>query len=162
MIRLIKGFSFHYIDDKGNVYSKRNNKYIKLKTYIDSKGHYENIIISENGVRTHCSVHRLAAEAFLPNNENKKEINHKDNNPRNNNLNNLEWCTRKYNLEQSYSTMPPTRNYVKCELFKDGKFIKAFNRIAPAAKYAADNFGVSETSLCKYHKSKNITIEIIS
>lgn len=44
-----------------------------------------------------CSVHRLVAMAFIPNPNNHPVINHKDENPSNNNVNNLEWCTIKYN-----------------------------------------------------------------
>lgn len=160
MIRLIKGFKFHYIDENGNVYSYRNNKFIQLKTFYDSKGRYENIVISEDGIRKHCAIHRLVAEAFIPNVNNYNEINHIDNNPHNNKVENLEWCTRKYNLEQSYLTLSPTRNFVKCDIYKDNTFIKTFKGIAPAARYAAALFNVSETSLCKYHKSGNISIKV--
>ena len=50
-----------------------------------------------NGKAKHYKVHRLVAEAFIPNPENLPEINHKDENPSNNNVNNLEYCDRKYN-----------------------------------------------------------------
>ena len=42
-------------------------------------------------------VHRLAAQAFIPNPDNLPEINHKDENPGNNSVDNLEWCDRSYN-----------------------------------------------------------------
>lgn len=47
-------------------------------------------------------VHRLVAFAFVPNPNNYKEVNHKDENKLNNNASNLEWCTREYNM--SYGT----------------------------------------------------------
>jgi len=47
-------------------------------------------------------IHRLAAQAFIPNPNNYPQINHKDENKRNNNIDNLEWCTQKYN--NSYGT----------------------------------------------------------
>ena len=53
----------------------------------------------------------LYVKPFLPNPKDLPEVNHKDNNPQNNNLSNLEWCTRKENLQQSYKTMSPVRNY---------------------------------------------------
>ena len=51
----------------------------------------------KNGKRKFVCIHRLVAEAFILNFENKKCINHKDENPLNNNVSNLEWCDVKYN-----------------------------------------------------------------
>lgn len=59
-----------------------------------------------NGRKINIYVHRLVAECFLPNPENLPEINHKDNNPLNNNTSNLEWCSRKFNMRyrEKYGT----------------------------------------------------------
>ena len=51
-----------------------------------------------NGKHIDLRVHRIIATCFLPNPENLPEVNHKDNNPKNNSVENLEWCTRQYNI----------------------------------------------------------------
>ena len=68
-----------------------------LKTVID-RG-YEKIKLSVDNKTKITYIHRLVAEAFIPNPNNYKEVNHKDNNPRNNCVDNLEWCNRRYNLD---------------------------------------------------------------
>lgn len=60
--------------------------YSKVKLSIDGKNYLK-------------YVHRIVAEAFIPNPNNYKEVNHKDNNPSNNCVDNLEWCDRKYNID---------------------------------------------------------------
>lgn len=56
----------------------------------------------KTGVRKSYKLHRLVANAFIENTECKPNINHKDNNPLNNNINNLEWCTQSENIKHGY------------------------------------------------------------
>lgn len=65
---------------------------------------YKAISYSENGKQKHITIHRLLGKAFIPNPENKPQINHKDGNPQNNSLDNLEWVTAQENIEHAYRT----------------------------------------------------------
>jgi len=117
-------------------------------------------LIRNDGIRKSKLIHRLVAETFLPNPDNLPEVNHKDKNTKNPKLENLEWCTRKDNLYDSYKTMSPNRNFRKCKLLKDGKVIGEFNGIERAAIYAEKEYKASRSTLAKYLAYKNLEIEI--
>lgn len=61
------------------------------------------VTLTKDGQSKTFSVHRLVANAFIPNPCNLPEVNHKDKNPLNNRVENLEWCTRQYNIDYSKS-----------------------------------------------------------
>lgn len=96
----IKGYEGIYeISNYGNVKSLlRKNR---LRTLHKNKDGYVEILLSKNGAISSVRVHRLVAEAFVPNNEGKPEVNHKDYDKTNNYSGNLEWVTRKENVNHS-------------------------------------------------------------
>lgn len=61
------------------------------------KGTYLHVTLYKNNERRKMDVHRLVALMLVPNPDNKPEVNHIDGNPFNNNVDNLEWCTRSEN-----------------------------------------------------------------
>jgi|SRR5699024_2640083 len=106
----VKGYEGYYIvSNKGNVKSldrhleiKRGDRVYKRKMtgrlLVKTKhDQYESVKLSVNCKEKTFKVHRLVADAFIPNVEKLPEINHKDENGRNNDINNLEWCDRSYN-----------------------------------------------------------------
>ena len=104
MWRDINGFDGRYqVSNKGRVRSFARKSYKEariLKQSYEKDGYYiVGLHYSEKGIKGRTGrVHRLVAEAFIPNPNNLKEINHKDEDKTNNNVDNLEWCTTKYNL----------------------------------------------------------------
>ena len=94
----IEGYEGLYqISNYGKIKSFHKNKILILNNSIDRYGYYF-IRLSKNGESKRFAVHRLVCFAFIPNKENKPYVNHKDGNPKNNNVNNLEWCTPSENM----------------------------------------------------------------
>lgn len=92
----IKGYEGLYeISNMGNVRSIRNNKVLKPNT--DKYGYFY-VIFSVNQKRKTLKVHRLVAETFIENPENKPTVDHKNTDKKDNHVENLKWAT---NLEQS-------------------------------------------------------------
>ena len=103
--RDVHGYEGLYkVSDKGNIYSVRrlNSRGYKCGGRVLTPTYNENgyliIGLCKNGIKKSKRVHRLVAEAFVPNHNSYLEINHKDENKTNNNVENLEWCTREYNM----------------------------------------------------------------
>lgn len=91
--------------ENGDIYRVKGKFYFKCREFNSSRdGRYKYISYSENGRQKHIAVHRLLGKAFIPNPENKPQINHIDGNPRNNSLDNLEWVTAQENVSHAYET----------------------------------------------------------
>jgi hypothetical protein len=72
-----------------------------LKQGLNHKG-YSRVFLSKESNKSTRTVHRLVAEAFIPNPEKKATVNHKDLNKQNNSVDNLEWLTNKENMQHAF------------------------------------------------------------
>lgn len=103
----IKGMDeTYYITVDGRVWtnSRKNGIERFMKSHMTKDG-YISIGLKENGKQKQFRVHRLVAQAFIPNPENKPYINHIDGDRTNNNISNLEWCTQKENVRHSINVL---------------------------------------------------------
>lgn len=96
----IQGYEGLYkISNLGNVYSYVSNKILKPSAHTRTA--HLGVTLCKNNKHKRFQVHRLVAEAFIPNPLNLPCINHKDEDPTNNCVDNLEWCDYKYNNQYS-------------------------------------------------------------
>ncbi|BDZ79129.1 NUMOD4 domain-containing protein [Claveliimonas bilis] len=104
----IEGYEGLYkVSNLGRIWSCRYKKCMRKNL---CKG-YERVNLKKDGIEKTMQVHRLVALAFLPNPQNKPEVNHIDENKENNNVDNLEWVTSKENA--NYGTRnDKIKNYV--------------------------------------------------
>lgn len=91
----------YYVSNKGRIYSTVSKRILKPRKV---GGNYRQVTIATK----QFLVHRLVAMMFIPNPDNLPCVNHKDENPSNNDVSNLEWCTHKYN--SNYGTNPKRRS----------------------------------------------------
>lgn len=138
-IKEIKNFNGYFVTNTGEIYSnKKNNIMTQLKLKEDKDGYLE-IGLYHEGKRYFRRVHRLVAEAFIPNPYHLPQINHKDGNVKNNNVDNLEWCTCQDNLLHSFRVLkrkPSITTAKPIKLYnKITKTILYFNTIKDCAYY---------------------------
>ena len=93
-------------------------------------------MLTKNGKQKRYKIHRLVAEAFIPNPNNYPQVNHKDCNPLNNKVDNLEWCNAKYNINYGDRGIKFGKT-VGCKVIQyslKGEEIETFYSIGEAAR----------------------------
>lgn len=170
MKKEIKGFPDYTIDEYGNVFSAKSGRVLRGSVMLN--GYISVELFSASGHSKRLLVHRLVAEAFLPNPSGLPIINHKDEDKANNAASNLEWCSHKYNV--NYGTAPERRtkaleDFRKSEKLKTiarangraasrpvaqttraGDLIATFDSVANAASIT----GVNNSHICETCKGK--------
>ena len=98
MLIKIKRFPSYEITEDGEVFNKRGHK---IKPELTRNGYLRVSLNNDSEKHKRMSVHRLVAEAYIPNPNGYPQVNHKDENKQNNNVSNLEWSTPLHNLNHS-------------------------------------------------------------
>lgn len=141
--RDIPNFEGHYqVSNYGRVKSLyfRNGQALisnkeKILKPLNNRG-YLRVRLCEFKVRNLYSIHRLVAEAFIPNPKNKPCVNHKDGDKTNNCVENLEWCTYSENEQHSHKVLgkQPINKKVVYQYDLNNKIINKFNSLAEAGR----------------------------
>lgn len=104
-----------------------------LKCCKNPINYYTVVTLKYKGKNQRFYVHRLVAEAFIPNLENKSQLNHVDGNKENNCVSNLEWCTPKENVQHAIKNkLRKTKAIIQCD--KNGNYIREWESIIEASK----------------------------
>lgn len=137
---------------------------------IKMKNGYLSVSLSKDGYAKNFLIHRLVASAFIPNEDTKMTVNHKNENKADNRAENLEWMTlpenlrygtgnmrghtnrdRKWHREHNAGLNPNAKKVI--QLSKDGEFIKEWDCIKTASKV----LGICMSSICAVAKGKTHT-----
>lgn len=125
----------------------RNDNTNKILSQRIQQG-YCHVGLTINGKAKSCRVHRLVAQAFIPNPENKPYVNHIDGIRSNNNVENLEWCTPRENTQHTVKTglMLPTRERAVIQFSLEGERLAEYVSLAEAARQTGSS--VEKIVLC--------------
>ena len=145
----IKGYEGIYaITSCGKVWSYKTKRF--LKTIKTRKGYERVYLYKDNNVK-HPTIHKLVAIAYIPNPNNLPQINHKDENKENNSVNNLEWCTNKYNSNYG------TRNKRMAKAKWKKVLCIELNRIFDSEKQAETELKICVSRISECCSGKNKT-----
>lgn len=120
----------------------------KPKSFFRGRGDikYEFVALTRDGKTQFAAVHRLVAQAFIPNPNGYMEVNHIDKNTKNNCVDNLEWCSKQYNIEYSH-------NKAVQQYSVSGELIETYK----STIYASQMTGIGATSITNNLKKRSMT-----
>ena len=163
MYKEIDNYPNYVVYDNGRVQNIKTGRFLHPQFFGNG---YLRVGLSKDGKPKQFLVHRLVAEAFLPNPDNLPVVNHKDGNPSNNNVSNLEWCTQEYNTNYNSPTtvrgpkpykpnkvIPPRSSKKRLGQYDtNGNLITTYASIVEAANAIGKPNGTGGICNCANHK----------
>ena len=140
-----ENFEHYLIYDDGRVYNTKTNKF--LSGDKNSCG-YSRVMLYSNNIKKRFFRHRLVAEHFIPNPENKLFVNHKDGNKHNNSVHNLEWCTQSENEKHKFAVLNAKKTNKKVKVI----YPNLREEIFESFKDAYIKLGIKQQTFSRYVK----------
>ena len=146
----IEEFDGYFVSETGQVKHVENGIERELSPCVHSKG-YLRVNISVNGVNHTRRIHRLVASAFIPNPENKPQVNHKNGNKQDNSVENLEWVTGSENILHAYRSLSirNPRAKLTCEQ------VSAIKNSTETSTVLGKRFGVDPSTILKVRRGES-------
>lgn len=141
-----KKYTKYEISNDGKIKNSKTGRI--LKTSVNKQG-YEQVCIHHNGKQYTKNIHRLIAETFYDYDKyDELEVNHIDGNKLNNRIENLEWCTRKENVDHAFRKhlRVPSRR-IKIRVIETGEEYESIRE-------CARTIGVDQSMICAYLNGK--------
>lgn len=147
----------YQVSNKGNVKSlnyHRTGEERILKPMVD-RGGYLTLMLYKNGKCKNLKVHRLVLMTFNPiDNMDKFDVNHKDENKQNNNLDNLEWCDRSYNNNYGSRTQKTSKPVVQLDPTTN-KVINVYCSVREAKRQGFNSSNIAQCCKNKFSRKGN-------
>lgn len=108
-MKQLPNFSNYWISSDGKLFTenwKNTGKFREMKPAKDGNGYLRTVMVDDSGKNNTVKIHRIVAQAYLSNPENKEQVNHKNSIKTDNSVDNLEWCTFDENIAHRELTNP--------------------------------------------------------
>ena len=148
-MRRIKDYENYAVTSCGKVWSYKSKKFLKPR--YNKWGYASVVLYDTSGHEKSFFIHRLVAQAYIPNPDNLPEVNHKDEVKDNNCIGNLEWCTKEYN--NNYGT----RIERIVEKHKKKVYCIEKDMIFDSIKEAGEYFGIHPDSITNHLHGRSKT-----
>lgn len=153
-MREIEGFSGYFVDRDGKIFSYKSGNKLELAVQENADGYYV-VNLFSGGKYYHKRVNRLVAEAYIPNPNNLPVVHHKDDDRKNNSVDNLEWCTEfqnnRYKVERNRHSFGTSHGMAE---LTEESVVEIYKRLLDGADLSiCKDYGVSERTVSRI-KSK--------
>ncbi len=150
----IEGFPDYMISNLGRVKSyKLNKKNGRFLSICANRYNYNYVMLRDkSGKKRYKTIHQLVAQAFVPNPENKPQVNHIDGNKQNNIYNNLEWVTARENTLHACDIGLRKNDFKEksvAQIDKNGVVLQVFNSLKEAARHLGLYNAIHIVEFCK-------------